>query len=166
MPLALNCAPFLASKRNNRSPQLSMSVTSLRSTTQARRGSARWLFFQHALNSSAQGWVSRPCRIHLSSAGVSRRVIFNILFSLGRVVRRSFCDCKHDFIDIQVISFSAFHRSSCCTSPEARVPLAANRPGRNREFRRVPCESQTLADGFLLGLGRSGLVLLGRPAEK
>src|SRR4029077_11452870 len=62
-----------------------MNVTSLRSTMQSRRTSVRWLFFQHALNCCTQGSVSRPCRAHLSSSGVSLKVIFNILFSSRRV---------------------------------------------------------------------------------
>jgi len=60
IPLAVNCAPPLASMRKSRSPHLSMKVTSFKSTMQARPVSLRWFFFQHALNSSTQGSVSRP----------------------------------------------------------------------------------------------------------
>src|SRR5580698_1655826 len=165
MPLAVNCAPFLANRRKKRSPLLSMNVISLRSTIQARRTSVRWFFFQHALNSCTQGWTSRPCRIHLSSAGVSLKVIFNMAFSSGRAIGGRLSDSQHDILDVYVISFSVPH-CSCCTSPEAQVPLAANRRGRKREFRRVRCESQTLADEFRPGLCRSGLFLLRPPTEK
>src|SRR6266851_711698 len=149
IPLAVNFAPSLASKRKSRSPHLSMNVTSLRSTMQTRRTSVRWLFFQHALNSCTQGSVSRPCRIHLSSAGVSLKLIFNMLLSSGLVSEKSLCDRKNDCVDMLVISSSAFHRCSCCTLPGARVPPAASRPGRSREFRHARCESQTLAHEFL-----------------
>src|SRR6267154_1163141 len=121
----------------------------LRSTMQARRTSVRWFFCQHALNSCTQGSVSRPCRIHLSSAGVSLKLIFNMLFSSGFVSEKSLCGRKDDCVDMRVISSSAPHLCSCCTSPGARVPPAASRPGRSREFRHARCESQTLAHEFL-----------------
>src|SRR2546430_15866365 len=107
-----------------------MNVTSLRSTMQTRRTSVRWLFFQHALNSCTQGSVSRPCRIHLSSAGVSLKLIFNILFSSGLVSEKSLCDRKDDCVDMRVISSSAPHPCSCCTFPGARVPRAGEEIGR------------------------------------
>src|SRR5580700_7846364 len=84
-----------------------MNVTSLRSTMQARRTSVRWFFCQHALNSCTQGSVSRPCRIHLSSAGVSLKLIFNMLFSSELVSEKSLCDRKDDCVDMRVISSSA-----------------------------------------------------------
>lgn len=87
IPLAVNCAPRLASMRNSRSPHLSMNVTSFRSTTQARATSLRWFLFQYALNSCTQGSVSRPCRIHLSSAGVSLKLIFSMLCALKKRFR-------------------------------------------------------------------------------
>src|SRR2546429_7139668 len=77
----MNCAPSLASLHKSRSPLLSINVTSLRSTTQARPTCVRWFFLQHVLSSCTQGSVSRPCRIHLSSAGVSLKLIFNMLRS-------------------------------------------------------------------------------------
>src|SRR5216683_3864798 len=160
----MNCAPSLASLRNSRSPLVSMNKTPLRSTIQARR--ARWFFFQHVPSSCTHGWISRPCRIHLSSVGVSLNVIFNMLFSSGRVSKKRVCDSKHDCVDVYVISFSSPHRYSCCISPEARVPPAANRPAHNRELRHVRGESQTLAGGFLPRLDRSGLFLLRPPTEK
>src|ERR1700756_5758966 len=126
-----------------------MNVTSLRSTMQSRRTSVWWFFCQHALNSCTQGSVSRPCRIHLSSAGVSLKLIFNMLFSSELVSEKSLCDRKDDCVDMGVISFLAPHLCSCCTSPGARVPPAASRPGHNREFRHARCESQTLAHEFL-----------------
>src|ERR1700752_2800082 len=149
IPLAVNFAPSLASKRKSRSPHLSMNVTSLRSTMQSRRTSVRWFFFQHALNCCTQGSVSRPCRAHLSSSGVSLKVIFNILFSSRRVDSWGLCDRKDDCVGMHVISSSAPHRCSCCTFPGARVPRAASRPGRSHEFRHARCESQTLAHEFL-----------------
>src|SRR6266478_3312974 len=111
---------------------------------QSRCTSVRWLFFQHALNCCTQGSVSRPCRIHLSSAGVSLKLIFNMLFSSGLVSEKSLSDRKDDCVDMRVISSSAPHRFSCCTSPGARVPPAASRPGRSREFRHARCGSQRL----------------------
>ena len=80
-PLAVNCAPCRASMRKSRSPHLSINVTSFRSTMQARWLSLRCFFFQQALSSRNQGAVSRPWRIHLSSEGVSLKLIFNMLFS-------------------------------------------------------------------------------------
>src|SRR5713226_7576665 len=162
----MNCAPSLDSLRNSRSPLLSMNVTSLRSTIQARRASARWFFFQHVLSSCTHGWISWPCRIHLSSAGVSLNVIFNMLFSSGRVGKKRVCDSKHDCVDVYVISFSSPHRYSCCISPEARVPPAANRPAHNRELRHVRGESQTLAGGFLPRLDLFFFLLRRPPTEK
>src|SRR5690348_8085556 len=143
-----------------------MNVTSLRSTMQARRTSVRWFFCQHALNSCTQGSVSRPCRIHLSSAGVSLKLIFNMLFSSGFVSEKSLCGRKDDCVDMRVISSSAPHLCSCCTSPGARVPPAASRPGRSHEFRHARCESQMLDDGFRPGLARSLPLLQGHPTEK
>src|SRR5437899_4210231 len=67
---------------------------------QSRCTSVRWLFFQHALNCCTQGSVSRPCRIHLSSAGVSLKLIFNMLFPSGLVSEKSLCDRKNDCVDI------------------------------------------------------------------
>src|SRR5258707_5135237 len=149
VPLAVNCAPSLASLHKSRSPLLSINVTSLRSTTQARPICVRWFFLQHVLSSCTQGSVSWPCRIHLSSAGVSLKLIFNMLLSSGLASEKSFCDRKNDCVDMLVISSSAFHRCSCRTFPGARVPPAASRPGRSREFRHARCESQTLAHEFL-----------------
>src|SRR5260370_8163531 len=149
IPVAVNFAPSLASKRKSRSPHLSINVTSLRSTTQARPTSVRWLFFQHVLNCCTQGSVSRPCRAHLSSSGVSLKVIFNILFSSRRVDSWSLCDRKDDCVGMHVISSSAPHRCSCCTFPGARVPPAATRPGRSLEFRHARCESQIHPPGFV-----------------
>src|SRR5580704_8561143 len=83
-----------------------------------------------------------------------------MLFSLELVGGTCNCDCVMAFI-----LFSNPYGCSCCTSAGARVPPASSRPGRNREFRRVRCESQTLADGFLSGTARCCLFLLGRPAE-
>jgi hypothetical protein len=80
-PLAVNCAPCRASMRKRRSPHLSINMTSFRSTMQARRSSLRCFFFQQALSSRNQGAVSRPWGIHLSSEGVSLKLIFNMLFS-------------------------------------------------------------------------------------
>src|SRR4029077_5721732 len=149
IPLAVNFAPSFASKHKSCSPHLSMNVTSLRSTMQSRRTSVRWFFCQHALNSCTQATVSRPCRIHLSSAGVSLKLIFTMLFSSGFVSGKSVCGRKDACVDIRFLSSSAPHRCSCCTSPGARVPPAASRPGHNREFRHARCESQTLAHEFL-----------------
>src|ERR1700740_384495 len=126
-----------------------MNVTSLRSTMQARRASVRWFLCQHALNSSTQGSVSSPCRIHLSSAGFSLKLIFNMLFSSGLVSEKSLCDRKGDWVDKRVISSSAPHLCSCCTFPGARVSPAASRPRRRHEFPRARCESQMLAHEFL-----------------
>src|ERR1700747_1591679 len=126
-----------------------MNVTSLRSTMQSRRTSVRGFFCQHALNSCTQGSVSRPCRIHLSSGGVSLKLIFNMLFSSELVSEKSLCDRKDDCVDMRVISSSAPHLCSCCTSSGARVPPAASRPGHNREFRHPRCESQMPAHEFL-----------------
>src|ERR1700741_5266069 len=166
IPLAVNFAPSLASKRKSRSPHLSMNVTSLRSTMQSRRTSVRWLFFQHALSSCTQGSVSRPCRAHLSSSGVSLKVIFNILFSSRRVDSWGLCDRKDDCVDMLVISSSAPHRCSCCTFPGARVPRAASRPGRSHEFRHARCESQMLAHGFVPTMARFCGFPLGRLTEE
>src|SRR5260370_18562073 len=165
IPVAVNFAPSLASKRKSRSPHLSMNVTSLRSTMQSRRTSVRWLFFQHVLNCCTQGSVSRPCRAHLSSSGVSLKVIFNILFSSRRVDSWGLCDRKDDCVSMPVLSSSAPHRCSCCSFPGARVPRAASRPVRSHEFRHVRCESRTLADGFLPGMARSCHFPPGRLAE-
>src|SRR5260370_24263863 len=74
---------------------------------QSRCTSVRWLFFQHALNCCTQGSVSRPCRIHLSSAGVSLKLIFNMLFFSGLVCEKSLSDRKDDCVDMRVISSSA-----------------------------------------------------------
>src|SRR5260370_8320300 len=109
IPLAVHFAPCLASKRKSRSPHLSMNLTSLRSTMQTRRTSVRWLFFQHALNSCTQGSVSRPCRIHLSSAGVSLKLIFNMLLSSGLVSEKSLCDHKTDCLFMLAISHPPSH---------------------------------------------------------
>src|SRR5258705_8280091 len=166
VPLAVNFAPSLASKRKSRSPHLSMKVTSLRSTMQSRCTSVRWLFFQHALNCCTQGSASRPCRIHLSSAGVSLKLIFNILFPQGLVCEKSLSDRKDGLVDMGVIFSLAPHRCSCCTSPGARVPPSASRPGRSREFRHARCGSQRLDDGFRPGLARSLPLLQGHPTEK
>src|SRR5258707_7892147 len=166
VPLAVNCAPSLASLHKSRSPLLSINVTSLRSTTQARPTCVRWFFLQHVLSSCTQGSVSQPCRIHLSSAGVSLKLIFNMLSSSGLVSEKSLCDRKNDCVDMQVISFSALRRCSCCTSPGARVPPAASRLGRSHEFRHARCESQMLFDGFRPGLARSLPLLQGHPTEK
>src|SRR5580700_9662588 len=62
--------------------------------------------------------------------------------------------------------FRATREGSLGTSPGARVPLADNRPGRNREFRHVRCESQTLARGFRTALARSCLLLPQSPTEE
>jgi hypothetical protein len=95
------------------------------------------------------------CRIHLSSAGVSLNVIFNMLFSSGCISKKRVCDNKCDGADVYVISFSPPHRYSCCISPEARAPPAADRPARDREFRHVRGDSQTLAGGLLPTLFRT-----------
>src|SRR5580704_17090719 len=93
----------------------------------ARPTSARWFFFQYALSSCTQGLVSRPCRIHLSSACVSLKLIFNMLFpsacvrslrwlvlALTDVMRED--DAEQDRNrkgpDIRLISFSGHHRCS------------------------------------------------------
>src|SRR5580704_2640469 len=82
-----------------------------------------------------------------------------MLFSSELVCENRSCDSV-----MALILFSNPYRCSC-TSAGARVPPASSRPGRNREFRRVRCESQTLADGFPPGTARCCLFLLGRPAE-
>src|ERR1700752_1756794 len=140
---------FRASMYNSCSPLFSMNVTSLRSTMQARLTFVRWFFLQHLLSSCTHGSVSRPCRIHFSSAGVSLKLIFNMLFSSGFFREKSLFGPGDVVFDIGVIFFSAPHLCSCCTSPGARVPPAASRPGHNREFRHARCESQTLAHEFL-----------------
>src|ERR1700751_3209111 len=145
----------------SRSPLLSIKVTSFRSTMHAPLSSVRWFTFQHVLSSSTQGPARRPCRVHLSSVIVLLKLIFNMLFSPDLVIRTG----EHNRSDMDVISFSNPHRCSWCTFPRARVAPASSRPGRNREFRHVRCESQTLADGFLSGTARCYLFLLGRPAE-
>src|SRR5580704_5308974 len=72
--------------------------------------------------------------------------------------------CNGDCV-MAFILFSNPYGYSRGTSAGARVPPVSSRPGRNREFRRVRCESQTLADGFLSGTARCYLFLLGHQAE-
>src|SRR5580700_166509 len=83
-----------------------------------------------------------------------------MLFSSELVGGTCNCDCVMAFI-----LFSNPYGYSRGTSAETRIPPASSRPDRSREFRRVRCESQTLADGFLSGTARCCLFLLGRPAE-
>src|SRR5580704_1736040 len=86
-----------------------------------------------------------------------------MLFSSEPVCENRNCDSV-----MALILCSSPYRCSAlrsCTSAGARAPPASSRPGRNREFRHVRCESQTLADGFLSGTARGCLSLPGRPAE-
>jgi len=84
----VNCAPSLASLHKSRSPLLSINVTSL--SLRRKRG-------PHACDGSSSnmsefmhpGIGKPPCRIHLSSAGVSLKLIFNMLFSSGLVSEKS-----------------------------------------------------------------------------
>ena len=71
-------APSLTRTHRSRCPLLSINVTSLKSMIPGRTCSVRWFFLQLALSSRTHGAVSRPCKIHLSSAGVSLRLIFNM----------------------------------------------------------------------------------------
>src|ERR1700719_1672457 len=156
IPLALNCAPSLASRHKSRCPLLSMKVTSFRSTMHARPAFVRWFTFQHVLSSCTQGPARRPCRVHLSSVGVLLKLIFKLLFPSKFVGRTD----KHKRSNMDVISFSNPHRCSWCTFPKAHVPPASSHLSHNREFRHVRGESQMLADGFLLGIALCCLVLL------
>src|SRR4029077_16337194 len=94
---------------------------------QARPTSARWFFFQYALSSCTQGMVSRPCRIHLSSAGVSLKLIFNMLFPSAcfRILQWRVLDLtdvmtedgaeqnrNRNGLEIHLISFSGHRRCS------------------------------------------------------
>jgi hypothetical protein len=73
----MSCAPFFDIARSNRSPPLSMNVTSLRSITQVRLSSIPCALFQVVLSSLTHGSTKRPCTIHLLSVGVSVMVIFS-----------------------------------------------------------------------------------------
>ena len=77
----MNCAPSFDIVCKSLSPFLSTNVTSLRSTMHFRSSSVRWVFFQHLLSSLTHNPTNRPCRIHLSSTGVSVLVIFNTSIS-------------------------------------------------------------------------------------
>src|SRR5260370_20766299 len=73
----MNCAPSFDMVRKSLSPFLSINVTSLRSTLHFRFLSVRWVFFQLLFSSPTHNPTKRPCRIHVSSGGVSVFVIFN-----------------------------------------------------------------------------------------
>jgi len=89
----MHCAFCFAMIRRSRRPLLSMNLISLRSTMQARALPLRWFFFQRALSTPTQGAVRRPCSVHLSSDGVSLKLIFNMLFSFKSSVLLLKYDC-------------------------------------------------------------------------
>src|ERR1700747_3072787 len=84
----MHCTPSRSKTRKSRSPLSSMNVILLRATMQARRLSLRWFFFQKPRSSGTHGAVSCPCRIHLSSEGVSVNLIFHIFSLIAPKQRR------------------------------------------------------------------------------
>src|SRR5258707_1727391 len=64
-------------------------------------------------------------------------------------------DRDDDCFGIDLICLSGPRRCSCCTLPGTRVPTAASRPARNREFRHVPYRSRMLVAGSPLGMASS-----------
>src|ERR1700752_475693 len=89
----MHCALSFTMVCRSRWPLLSMNLISLRSMMQVRSLPLRWFFFQRALSTPTQGAVRRPCRVHLSSDGVSLKLIFNMLFSFKSSVLLLKYDC-------------------------------------------------------------------------